>query len=132
MWYQGWKRTVVSGGVAMILATATTGCGIFGDKDDDRRDRTDRVETTSRVPASAKVVAQGSGRDLSYEANDDGRIYLYDASNDRLVNSWDVKDGQRLTVSPENNAISLEGRQISSSTRLSSRTNYQLLFDEKD
>jgi hypothetical protein len=131
--FESWKRTVLSGGAAMILAAATTGCGIFSDDDDnDRRDRVDRVDTMSRVPSSAEVVAEGRGRDLSYKADDDGRVYLYDASNNQLVNSWDVKSGQRLTVSPDNNAISLEGRAISSSTKLNSRTSYRLLFDERD
>ncbi len=132
--FESWKRTVLSGGTAMILAAATTGCGIFSDddKDTDRKDRVDRIDTTSRVPSSAEVVAEGSGRDLSYKADDDGRVYLYDASNNQLVNSWDVKSGQRLTVSPDNDAISLEGRAISSSTKLNSRTSYKLLFDQRD
>jgi hypothetical protein len=133
--FESWKRTFISGGTAMILAAATTGCGVFSDddKDNDRRsDRSGRIDTMSRVPASAEVVAEGRSRDLSYKADEDGRLYLYDASDDRLINSWDVKKGQRLTVSPDNNAISLEGRPISSSTALSGRSNYRLLFDERD
>ncbi len=132
--FEGWKRSVLYGGMSMVLATTNIGCSLFdSDSDKDRdKDRVEQRDSTNRVPDSAKVVAEGRNKDLSYKANDDGRAYLYDATNDRIVSSWDVDKGQRLTISPDNKAISLDGRAISTSTELSTKTNYRLLFDAKD
>jgi len=132
--FEGWKRSFLGGGMSMVLATTMLGCGMFGSDSDKNRDssRVERRDSADRVPDSAKVVAEGRSSDMSFKANDDGRAYLYDATNDRLVNSWVVEKGQRLTVSPDNKAISLDGRAVSSSTELNTKTNYRLLFDAKD
>ncbi len=130
----GWKRSFLCGGVSMVIATTSIGCGLFGsDRDKDRgSSRVERRDSADRVPDSAKLVAEGRGNDLSHKFSDDGRAYLYDATNDRIVNSWDVEKGQRLTVSPDNKAVSLDGRAISTSTVLTTKSNYRLLFDARD
>jgi len=141
----GSKRSILSLGLTAVIGLSSAGCGLFGDDDKDsdrdrrdrrdrleRRDRTDRDDRTSGVsgvPDRARVVASGTGRDLSYKADANGTIYVYDAERNRVVMTERVREGERFTISPDNRAASLEGREISGGRQLEQRTEYRLLFD---
>jgi hypothetical protein len=105
----------------------------YRDRDSRDRDTRDTRDTrdsdiTRPVPDTAKTVDEARGRDLSFKADDDGRAYLYDASNDKLIQTYTVRRGQRLTVSPANDAVSLDGKPVRTSQNLDRRTTYRLLF----
>ncbi len=139
------KRSVLIFGLAAVLGLSTTGCSLFGDKDKDkdrnrrdrndrieRRDPTDRSDRVSGVPDRAKTVGSGSGRDLSYKADESGTMYVYDAEAGRVVMTERMRKGERFTISPDNRAASIEGREISGGSSLRQRTQYRLLYAEGD
>lgn len=83
------------------------------------------------VPDTAKVVQEGRDKQLSYKAEANGTAYLYDASNDKLIETFNLRPGDRLTISPRDNAMSVNGKQISKDVPLSRRVVYRLLYNVK-
>jgi hypothetical protein len=89
---------------------------LSGDRYDDRyRDRdTGRSadvdsSTANKVPRDARVVDSGSDR-LTFTAPYDGSVYLYDEDARRVI--WDerLRDGDRVSISPDDNRIDVNGR----------------------
>ncbi|HEX8339725.1 MAG TPA: hypothetical protein VF624_02345 [Tepidisphaeraceae bacterium] len=96
-------------------------------RDDDLRDR-DTRDVSRAVPDDARVVAESRGGELSYKADDDGRAYLYDATESKLVKTYAVRRGQRLTISPANGLVAIDGKTIAQNQEFNRRSNYRLLF----
>ncbi|HEX8339726.1 MAG TPA: hypothetical protein VF624_02350 [Tepidisphaeraceae bacterium] len=101
----------------------------------DRADREDRrsrqTADRARVPDTAEVVAEGRNEELSYEAKADGMAYLYNATDNKVIESWRLERGERITVSPRSNAIAIDQKTASRDIDLDKRSNYRLLFDRK-
>jgi hypothetical protein len=100
-----------------LACTLLAGCEVFQGDDDDDDDRgTDRIgrtdrrtDTTTGVPATASRVEEGRG-ELSYRAEDDGTVYLYDADGRLHLDTQRVKRGQRYTIAPDRDVATLDGR----------------------
>ena len=96
-----------------------------GDRYDDRyRDRepVDRAPSTAnKVPKDARVVDSGSDR-LSYTANNDGSAYLYDEDARTVVWDQKLRDGDRVSIDPDNNRVEVNGR---SESRLDLNSNHR-------
>jgi len=77
----------------------------------------------------ADRVAYGRG-DLSFNARDNGRVWVYDRTDRRIVYSSDVRRGDRVIVSPEDDYITIsEARQRGGSQfRLNPRHDYEVYF----
>jgi hypothetical protein len=75
------------------------GCTVSGD---------DPV-TELGVARGAVVVEEGAGR-LSHEPNANGRVWVYDADDDRLVYEGRVNRGDDFIVDARENRISLNGQ----------------------
>jgi len=96
----------------------------------DRRDdyRDDRPTFDDRtLPRNAEQVRAARGSDLSYKADADGLVYLYDADAGRVVRKFTVRRGQRLTVDPNAGTATLDGRPVYNGS-LGRRTRYRLYF----
>jgi hypothetical protein len=82
------------------------------------------------VPDAAKMVAETArGGELSYKAPGNGKAYLYDNSNNVLVETFNVKKGQRLTINVTNGLGTIDGKQVFKKA-LSQKATYRLLFEE--
>jgi hypothetical protein len=77
--------------------------------------------TANKVPKDARVVDSGSDR-LSYTANNDGSVYLYDEDARTVVWDQKVRDGDRVSIDPDNNRLELNGR---SQSRLDLNSNHR-------
>lgn len=92
------------------LAVSTTsilgGCNISDSGDSGRHE-----DRELSVPKKAEIVAEGRG-DLSYKARRDGVIYVYDYDDTATLFRQRIREGQRLTVSPEQNAATLDGKKV--------------------
>jgi len=101
--------------------------------DRDRADRNDRDRSSntpsSRVPDTAKVVAEGRDEEMSYKAREDGVAYLWDNTNSKLLNTFNLRSGDRLTVSPRSNAVAVNEKTIKDNAELSRKVEYRVLFD---
>ncbi|MBC7782208.1 MAG: hypothetical protein H7144_00095 [Burkholderiales bacterium] len=91
--------------------------------------REDEPSRMTGVPSGAEVVVESRGtEDLSYKARENGRVYLYDQTNSRLVATFNIKKGQRVTVVPANDNAAIDGRIVLEGKGLSRRSTYRLLF----
>ncbi len=96
----------------------------------DRDDRPKPDEPKRLVPDSAKLMAETSrGGELSFKAANNGKAYLYDNSNNVLVETFTVKKNQRLTINVSTGLATIDGKQVMKKG-LSQRATYRLLFDE--
>lgn len=118
--------------LGLVLASGVvTGCGMFdndSDRDHDRSvrhdDRYDRdydrgrtagekverdLGTSRQVPRDARVVEEGRGAQ-SFTAPRSGSVYVEDYDANTVVWDGKVREGDRVTVVPEKNRISINGK----------------------
>lgn len=77
-----------------------------------RRDRDVRDSlSTDRLPRDAKKVASGTG-EITRRVRDRGRIYVYDADNERVLLARDVHDGQTVLVDPGKDRVLIDGKKV--------------------
>jgi hypothetical protein len=88
-----------------LAAVAITGCKIT----DSDSQRDEGRELT--VPKKSHIVAEGNG-DLSYKTSRDGTIYVYDVDSDVTLFRQRIREGQRFTLSPEQNLATLDGKKV--------------------
>lgn len=110
------RRVLTAGSLAGAMVLGA-GCGAF-DRDDDDRSGGEVISgggaTDARptgVPSSAQVVDSGGG-DLGYTASTAGVAYIVDQTAGRTIVSRQMASGQRLTVEPGRDRVSIDGRAI--------------------
>ena len=92
-------------GFLSLSAVAMTGCNITSS--DSQRD--EGRELT--VPKKSEKVAEGNG-DLSYKTKHDGTIYVYDEDDQVTLFRQRIREGQRFTLSPQQNLATLDGKKV--------------------
>jgi hypothetical protein len=90
---------------------------------DDRRHR----GQSSGLPPNSKMVGSGKG-DVSYRAAGDGRAYVYDPDDQRVIVHTHLRDGQNLVVQPAQNRITVDSRQITG-TDMSPKNEIRIYFE---
>jgi hypothetical protein len=63
------------------------------------------------LPGDAKVVAEGPG-ELTYQAKEDGRVFLFDVDDNLVVAARRVRAGQQFALSAKLSAATLDGRKL--------------------
>ena len=79
------------------------------------------------LPTEAQQVGQES-ESPSYKAESDGRLYVYNRSENKLVNSFQMSKGQELIVSGQSGRVTLDGNEVAAAGIIPGRT-YSLFFD---
>lgn len=95
---------LISAAIA-VFGGAFAGCDISDS--DSRKD--DGRELN--VPKNTEIVAEGHG-DLSYKAKRDGIVYVFDEDDRVTLFRERVREGQRFTVSPEQNRATIDGEEV--------------------
>ena len=78
------------------------------------------------VPPKAQQVQEGSGQ-LVYAPEQTGRLYLYDATGDQVVERYQVRQGQRFAVDAALGRATLAGNEVSVG-KLKKGATYRLYF----
>ncbi|MEM1011135.1 MAG: hypothetical protein AAGI46_02810 [Planctomycetota bacterium] len=81
------------------------------------------VNLKANVPPRAVEVARNVGG-LTYEAETDGTMYLYDLQANQRVATFNVQTGQTLRVAGTANRITLDGNELSHEASLSPAKTY--------
>ena len=118
-----WSLPVIV--LCMFLAG---GCGMFN-KDDNKDKTGDTGASITGVPRSATVEADGTGQ-LSYQAKDDGTVYLYDVQDHRVVDTQSVRKGQRYTADLNKDVATLDGRPVYEKN-LEKKHEHRIYFDRQ-
>lgn len=69
----------------------------------------DNYKTNYRLPERAEVVADATG-ELNYRVRDSGRVWVFDAEDDRMVHTQTVRKDERVVVTPDRDRITIGGR----------------------
>jgi len=69
-------------------------------------------ERNAQIPSTAERVAEGTG-DVSYRAPDNGRVYVFDRNDDRIVFTGDVDKDQLVVVDTKNDRITVGDKVVS-------------------
>ena len=103
----------VTGAVVMAVSLGLAGCAFDAD-----------------IPPEADVVAAG-GQMLSYTPSERGTIYVYDATEDRLMYSAPVQAGEKILLDPGDNELTIGGRKVLEEN-LNRGNQIEIRFDPND
>lgn len=82
------------------------------------------------IPASATMAVEGDER-LTYLAPYDGKVFVYDTNDERLVYSGDVEKGDEIMVDPDNESLMVDGR-TAMEDGLRDGHRHQIFFEKQD
>ena len=99
---------------------------VIGRDPDRRRDTLDR-RGLGEIPREAIKVEEGVGGTLRYEADRDGRVYVYDEDDDRVVYSGNLYRGEDFVVDPDSDVLSVSGKRLGD-VNLRAQHRYRLYF----
>ena len=91
------------------------------------RDRVGSRRGLDEIPRDAQRVDTAEGSNIRYEASRDGRVYLYDEDDDRVVYSGSVDRGELFLAEPDDDEISLNGKKLGD-VNLRANHKYRLYF----
>jgi len=78
------------------------------------------------IPSGASLVRSGIGA-VDYEARNDGDVYIYDASNGKLVYMGELKKSQAVHLDARADVITAAGKTVSERA-LTDNHQYQIFF----
>lgn len=61
------------------------------------------------IPSTALMAAEGDER-LAFAAQDNGKVYVYDVNDDRMIYSGTVSEGDEVILDPEHDQLTVDGR----------------------
>jgi hypothetical protein len=79
------------------------------------------------VPRTSEIAREGRGG-LSYQADRDGMLYLYDVDDKRVIDRKTIRSGERYTFDPKRNIATIDGR-IVTERRINQRHEHRIYFD---
>lgn len=81
----------------------------------------------SEIPRDAVKVEEGVGDPLRYEADRDGRVYVYDEDDDRVVYSGKLYRDEQFVADPASDVLSVGGKRLGD-VNLRAQHRYRLYF----
>jgi len=97
--------------------------------DDRNKSNTDGPARKPLVPDTAKLVVEGRDKALSFKADANGTAYLFDNTTNKLIDTFTIQKGQRITVSPAQGVVAVDGKTILERQAFSRKIHYRLLFN---
>lgn len=68
-------------------------------------------ERHPQIPADATLMTEGQ-KSLTFRATEPGTVYVYNRNDNKMVYSGEMEGGQSLSVDPERNRITIDGRTV--------------------
>jgi hypothetical protein len=90
------KRICALGTLAGAILFGVAGCAHDHSKD---------------IPADAVMMSEGTGAVASRSSND-GTVYVYDASDDRIIYQGAVEKNQLVSLDPDKNRLVIDGKTV--------------------
>ena len=87
---------------AAPVAAVCIGAGIIGCSSE---------PTAEQVPMNAQLLVQGD-QQLTYTAQRDGEIFVYDASDKKLLYSGQIDKGQKIAIDPDEDRIMVDNQLV--------------------
>lgn len=80
------------------------------------------------IPSDARRVTTGEGRELFFEAEERGTLYVYDADDRRVVFSGPLYPGENFMMDPGADRVEVNGKQAAD-FNLRAGHRYEVYFD---
>jgi hypothetical protein len=88
-------------------------------------------DRNSAVPASAIMRSEGNGDSVSATADPGGgTVYVYDATDQKMIYSGEIHSGQVVTVSSKDDNVTIDGRVVQQKG-IHAGHKYRIFFDHK-
>ena len=84
------------------IAALCIGAGVVGCSSEPKAEQ---------VPAGAQLLVQGD-QQLSYSAQRDGTVYVYDANDRTLLYSGQIEKGQTIAIDPDEDKVMVDNRLV--------------------
>jgi len=91
------------------------------------RDRDAVRRGLDEIPRDAVRVEQGTGKTLRYDAERDGRVYVYDEDDDRVVYQGKLYRGEEFVADPDRDLLAVNGKRLDD-VNLRSSHRYRVYF----
>ena len=151
----GLRQLSVPALLGVLALSGLAGCEALGLEDDDKRDRDrersrgserisredrdDRGRSTSsrrggmsEIPARARRLESVHGARFTETFDNDGRLYVYDHDDDRLVYSARVREDERFVFDPAEDEMRLNDKRVGpDDLNLRSAHRYEFYFEEE-
>jgi hypothetical protein len=137
----------------VLALSGLTGCEALGLEDDDKRDRdseptrgSERISrddpddrtTSSRgggmseIPPKARRLESVHGARFTETFDNDGRLYVFDHDDDRLIYSARVRENERFVFDPAEDEMRLNDKRVGpDDLNLRSAHRYEFYFEEE-
>jgi hypothetical protein len=108
------------------IFVGVSGCESDNDEPLAYEHRTIQGDARNDVPATASLVKEGH-EPLMFQAPSDGTVWVYNASDHRLVYSGSLRLGQTVNVDPDHDFVTVDGRKVLD-TKMDDFDKHQILF----
>jgi hypothetical protein len=85
------------------------------------------ADRSSQIPANARLASEGTGQ-VTYRAADDGKVYVFDQNDNKIIYSGDIQKGQIVTVDPQANRVMI-GDNVVSERSLHAGNSHRIFVD---
>ena len=82
----------------VVLLIALVGAGCMNERHPD-------------IPMDATLMTEGQ-KDLTFRATEPGTVYVYNRNDNKMVYSGELERGEALSVDPDKNRITINGRTV--------------------
>jgi hypothetical protein len=117
--------TALVGTAGLALGGLGAGCASDGSGSND----TTR-SSTDEVPRTARLVKRDRGR-LTYRVPDDGKLWVVEGENDRMIYTGRVRRGDEFELEPGRNRAFLNDRQVVDKD-IKSDSGHRIYFESDD
>jgi hypothetical protein len=86
------------------------------------------ADRSPQISANAQLAAEGTKK-VSYRAPDDGKVYVFDQNDNRVVYYGDVAKGELVTVDPDASRVTV-GDKVVAEKSLHNGNSHRIFFDD--
>src|SRR5437773_8511389 len=86
------------------------------------------ADRSPQISANAQLAAEGTKK-VSYRSPDDGKVYVFDQNDNRVVYFGDVAKDQLVTVDPDANRVTV-GDKVVAEKSLHNGNSHRIFFDD--
>jgi len=116
--------------------TSDRGHGGVADKSDPRTDRPEDYRGTAgrygggldSIPREAERLTNDEGNEMHVRPNVNGRLYIYDDRDDRIVYEGPLRRHEELVAIPDRGTLTIDNKRLDENIRWNPKAHYRLYF----
>lgn len=69
-------------------------------------------DSTGTIPAGATTVGEMDGGNMTFRPRQDGKVYVFDSTDERVIWSGRLRDGERFVLRPAQHDATINGQSV--------------------